>query len=123
MAWDSSRPIPWVRLMREWVVYAVFMSLLFILFFRENGLVGALAGLLVSGPLYLGLGAVLAKLGLQRKSISQLRRERTTSGRGSKRTASDGSSSTASGSGLRPRPAPTRRTASQRPGPRPSRRR
>ena len=109
--------------MREWVVYAVFMSLVFALFFRENGLVGALYGLLVSGPLYLGLGAVLAKLGLQRKSISQLRRERATSDNGSGRTGTSKSGSTASGSGPRPRPAPTRRTASQRPGPRSTRRR
>lgn len=109
--------------MREWVVYAVFMSLVFALFFRENGLVGALSGLLVSGPLYLGLGAILAKLGLQRKSISQLRRERATSDTGSGRTGSSKSGSTASGSGPRPRPAPTRRTADQRPGPRSTRRR
>jgi hypothetical protein len=107
--------------MREWVIYAVFMSLLFALFFRDRGLAGALSGLLVSGPLYLGLGAVLAKLGLQRKSISQVRKERATAGQ-------TGSSSTKSSAGNsesapRPRPAPTRRTASQRPHSRSTRRR
>jgi hypothetical protein len=110
--------------MREWVIYAVFMSVIFALFFRESGLVGALSGLLVSGPLYLGLGAVLAKLGLQRKSISQLRRERASTDSGSAgKGGSSSSGSTTAGSGPRPRPAPTRRTGGQRPGSRSARRR
>jgi hypothetical protein len=109
--------------MREWVIYAVIMSVVFAVFFRESGLIGALSGLLVSGPLYLGLGAVLAKLGLQRKSIGQLRKERSDgtapSGKSGKSGKSESSSDTS-----RPRPAPTRRTgAGQRPGSRTTRRR
>jgi hypothetical protein len=106
--------------MREWVIYAVIMSVVFAVFFRESGLIGALSGLLVSGPLYLGLGAVLAKLGLQRKSISQLRRERSEGGTTTGKAASSDSSSPAA----RPRPTPTRRTgAGQRPSTRTPRRR
>lgn len=104
--------------MREWVIYAVFMTIVFTLFFRDSGLVGAISGLLVSGPLYLGLGAVLAKLGLQRKSISQLRAERAEIA-ARRNTPAD----PARGSAPRPRPAPTRRTGGQRPGQRPNRRR
>lgn len=62
--------------MREWVIYALIMSVVFLLFFRESGVVGAIAGLLVSGPLYLLLGYVLAKFGYQRKTIRQMRSER-----------------------------------------------
>jgi hypothetical protein len=108
--------------MREWVIYAVFMSLVFALFFQDRGLAGALSGLLVSGPLYLGLGALLAKLGLQRKSISQVRKERAAASKqagNSPSTSSEGGSQTSP----RPRPAPTRRTAGQRPHSRSTRRR
>lgn len=62
--------------MREWVIYALIMAVVFLLFFNDGSLIGALAGLLVSGPLYLVLGATLAKLGYQRKSIKEMRSER-----------------------------------------------
>jgi hypothetical protein len=116
MAWDSSRPVPWTRLMREWVIYAVFMALVFAVFFSDN-ILGALTGLLVSGPLYLALGAALAKLGYQRKTIKELRSQRSEP---STSTSSTSSTSTSSRSSApeRARPAPTRRTStgpSQRP--------
>ena len=112
MQWDSSRPVPWKRLMREWVVYAGIMVVVFLLFFRDNGLVGALAGILVSGPLYLAVGGALAKLGYRRPT------------RGSSRTTgvaepSPSGGPPAAGSAPRGRPAPTRRTTpgpSNRPG-------
>ena len=76
MAWDSTRPVPWRRLIREWLIYAAIMAAVFLIFFRDASLVGAMAGLLISGPLYLVFGAVLAKFGYQRKSLKQLRAER-----------------------------------------------
>jgi hypothetical protein len=99
--------------MREWVIYAVFMALVFAVFFSDN-ILGALTGLLVSGPLYLALGAALAKLGYQRKTIKELRSQR------SEPSTSTSSTSTSSRSSApeRARPAPTRRTStgpSQRP--------
>jgi hypothetical protein len=102
MGWDSNRPVPWVRLVREWLIYAAIMAAVFAYFYRDN-LVGALVGLLISGPLYLALGAVLAKAGYQRKTIKQMRAERADN------TVS--SASPAATSGPRPRAAPTRRTA------------
>ncbi len=114
MAWDSSRPVPWKRLVREWLVYVAIMSVLFLVLFRDDPLLGIFAGLLVSGPLYLGLGFVLAKLGYQRKSLRQARAEAHASREGARSGASGASTSAPA----RPRPAPTRRTGggAARPG-------
>jgi hypothetical protein len=112
MGWESSRPVPWRRLIREWLIYAAIMAVIFIVFFGDASLVGAMAGLLISGPLYLALGVVLAKLGYQRKSLKQLRAERV--------DRADSTANPAVTGGPRHRPAPTRRTAgggrSNRPG-------
>jgi hypothetical protein len=112
MQWDSTRPVPWKRLMREWVVYAGIMVVVFLLFFRDNGLAGALAGILVSGPLYLAVGGALAKLGYRRPTRGP-----------SRATEASAPSSTGGPTGgdtaARGRPAPTRRTTpgpSNRPG-------
>ena len=32
MGWDSSRPVPWQRLMREWVIYVGIMALVLAVF-------------------------------------------------------------------------------------------
>jgi len=112
MGWEASRPVPWRRLIREWSIYAAIMAAIFLIFFRDASLVGAMAGLLISGPLYLVLGGVLAKFGYQRKSLKQLRSESV--------DRKDRSASPAAGGGTRQRPAPTRRTSgggrSNRPG-------
>ena len=73
MAWDNSRPVPWKRLMREWVIYAAIMSVVFLFVFNDGNPAGAVAGVLVSGPMYLGLGWVLAKIGNQRKTMKEMR--------------------------------------------------
>jgi hypothetical protein len=116
MAWDQTRPVPWLRLVREWLLYAAIMAVVFVVFFRGGSLVGAFAGLFASGPLYVALGALLAKLGYQRKTLRELRAERTARG-----------ASTAGGEPApeqpRPRPAPTRRTSGGGRGKRPASRR
>jgi hypothetical protein len=108
MAWDASRPVPWKRLTREWLIYVVVMAVVFTIFFRDQSLVGVFAGLLISGPLYLAIGYVLAKFGYQRRSYRDLRADG--------RTAASGVSTTAAPP--RPKPAPTKRTGgtSSRPG-------
>ena len=118
MAWDSSRPVPWQRLMREWVIYALIMVGILLFFVRDNP-VGAIAGILISGPLYLGLGAVLAKFGYRRQTLGELR-ERGKAAAAEKETAEavETSSST-----TRQRPAPTSRTSSGPNRPRTKRRR
>lgn len=75
---------------------------------------GLYAGLLVSGPMYVLFGAVLAKFGYQRKTFKDLRAERdaaAANGGSSSARSSSGSSGSSSGS-TRVRPAPTKRTSS-----------
>lgn len=82
------------------------MGILFVLLFRDAGLIGIIAGLLVSGPLYLVFGYVLAKFGYQRKTYKQLREDAPV--RGSKR--SSGKQGDDDIGKPRPKPAPTSRT-------------
>ena len=109
MAWDSSRPVPWTRLMREWVIYALIMSAVFLLFFRNSNTIGAIAGVLISGPLYLGIGGVLAKFGYQRKTFREARADREEQLREKEQTKTSSSSGSATD---RPKPPPTKRTLS-----------
>ena len=113
MAWDASRPVAWQRMMRDWLIYVSIMLAIVLVFFRDSSVIGIVAGLLVSGPLYLAIGYVLAKLGYQRKTLKELRAEAATD-------ASRGSSPDVDTdvAGPRPKPAPTKRTGggSGRPG-------
>jgi len=102
MRWDASRPVPWRRLVKEWLIYAAIMTAIFAVLYRDSdSLLPIVGGLLVSGPLYLVLGYVLAKFGYVRKTLADLRTPRA------------GSSPEPSGDEPvgRPRPAPTRRTS------------
>lgn len=110
MGWDSSRPVPWDRLIRDWLVYAVIMTAILLLFFRDNNPIGAVAGVLISGPLYLAIGAVLAKFGYTRKRFKELREEGRA--QAAERAAAKRSSAPAGDADApaRPRPAPTSRT-------------
>jgi hypothetical protein len=110
--WDSSRPVPWRRLMREWVIYAAIMSAVFLVFFPRNNAIGAVVGVLISGPLYLAFGFVMAKFGYTRKRLKDLRAEAKE--QGDARTsppAVAGDFDTTGSATPRPRPAPTSRTA------------
>jgi hypothetical protein len=103
MRWDASRPVPWRRFVKEWLVYAAIMTAVFAILYRDSDSFWAiLGGLFVSGPLYLGIGYVLAKFGYVRKTLADLRTPRAdaTSARGDAEPA-----------GARARPAPTRRTS------------
>jgi hypothetical protein len=88
-------------MVREWLVYVAIMLAVLVVFLRDQPLIGIVAGLLVSGPLYLGLGYVLAKLGYQRKSWREVRSESARPGRAATVDAPPGP---------RPKPPPTRRT-------------
>jgi hypothetical protein len=107
MAWDSSRPVPWMRLIREWLIYAAIMSAVFVIFFRGDNVLGAIAGVLISGPLYLAFGAVMAKFGYQRTRLKDARRATSDS----TVNASVGSSAMIDDAAPRPKPTPTSRTA------------
>jgi hypothetical protein len=114
MAWDQSRPVPWRRLVRDWLFYVVVMVVFLAIFGQLE--VGVLGGVLASGPIFVMLGAALAKLGYQRKTMKELRAE--AAARNAERTVTSGS---AAATAPRARPAPTKRTAGG--GSRPSRKR
>jgi hypothetical protein len=105
MAWDRTRPVPWERLVRDWVLYIGVMTVIFLVAFRDRISAGLVAGLLVSGPLFVAIGAVLAKLGYQRKSLRELRAQ------SAERAAAAASVPSVARSGPRGRPAPTKRTS------------
>jgi hypothetical protein len=107
VGWDSTRPVPWQRLIREWLIYAAIMSAVFIIFFRGDNVIGAIAGVLISGPLYLAFGAALAKFGYQRQRLKDIRGR--TSPAESAGPAGSGDA-TPSAAQQRSRPAPTSRT-------------
>lgn len=106
MAWDSSRTVPWRRLVREWLIYLAIVSAAITIYFLATDRpidVGLFSGLLVSGPMYLLFGALLAKFGYQRKTFKDLRAGRP--------AASAPEPPKAGSSSTRVRPAPTRRTS------------
>jgi hypothetical protein len=108
MGWDSTRTVNWARLIREWLVYAVVMAGVFVIFLRDNVSAGSIAGLAASFPMYLIFGGALAKFGYQRKTLTDLRRSTPVrTPRASRR--SRGSTSQQS-SPTKVRPAPTSRT-------------
>jgi len=109
MAWDSSRTVPWRRLVREWLVYVVFAAVAISIYFVATDKkieIGLFAGLLSSGPMYVAFGAILAKFGYQRKTLKQLKEERPVAA--AARSSRSGPTTTPS---TRQRPAPTKRTS------------
>ena len=103
MAWDSTRAVPWQRLIRDWLLYIGIMAAVFVFVYRDDLSTGPFVGLLVSGPLFLVVGAVLAKFGYTRKTMRDLRAEGD-----AKRAAA---AAVAEAPKTRTRPAPTRRTS------------
>lgn len=101
VAWDPARPVPWQRLIREWLIYVAIMAVIFVALFRDRNLVGIFSGLLASGPIYMAFGYALAKLGYQRKTLKQLRSATPADRDPTEQHRSDGP---------RPKPAPTSRT-------------
>lgn len=111
MAWDSSRPVPWRRLIREWLIYVAIAGVAFVIYYVARGKkveIGLFAGLLSSGPMYLLFGGVLAKFGYQRKTMKDLRAERPVAA--AARSAGGSAAGRSSGAN-RSRPAPTKRTS------------
>lgn len=111
MSWNSSRPVPWARLVRDWVIYVGIMTVVLLVIYRDRLTPGLFAGLFASGPIFVALGALLAKFGYQRKTLRDLRNESSSR---TPRSAGAGTSAPT----VRPKPAPTKRTSTgtQRPG-------
>lgn len=102
MAWDSTRPVPWKRLMVEWLVIGVVVALVS-WFVTDNRRPENYISIVLAGGIYVGFGALLAKLGYARKSLKQLRAE----------TAAQQAARSSAGSvsHSRPKPPPTKRTS------------
>jgi hypothetical protein len=103
MAWDSTRPVPWKRLMIEWLVIGAVVALVS-WFITDNRKPENYISIVLAGGVYVGFGALLAKLGYARKSLKQLRAE--TAEQQAARAAAAGRPAA-----QRPKPAPTRRTS------------
>lgn len=99
MAWDPNRPVPWKRLVREWLIYVAIMTVILVIVYRDRLSPSLFAGLLASGPIYLAIGAVLAKFGYQRPTV-----------RSARRPAASPPPTSTSARASRPKPPPTRRT-------------
>lgn len=100
MPWESSRAVPWRRLIREWALFAALMVIVFGLIAKAPA--ASYVGLAASFPLYMAFGAILAKFGYSRKTLAELRAER--------HTAQAATSARQAPTGPRPKPAPTKRT-------------
>ena len=96
--WDSRPPVPWRRLVREWLIYTGVAAVVLALFFRSD-LPTLIVGVLASGPVFIVLGAVMAKFGYTRKTLAELRTPRAS-------TSSTSTSAPAAGASLPARPHP-----------------
>lgn len=98
MAWDSTRPVPWKRLMIEWAAIGA-VVIVVSGFTNPPVTVESLISVVLGGGIYVLVGVLLAKFGYQRKTLSQLRSEAAAAPRAA-----------AAPTVQRPRPAPTSRT-------------
>lgn len=116
MAWDSTRQPPWRKLARDWCIYAVLALIGMVIWTQATDRAfepGLVLGLIASGPLFIILGAVLAKFGYQRKTLKELRAEDAAKAR-EKALASAGNPPRRGTA--RARPAPTGRTGGTKAG-------
>jgi hypothetical protein len=81
------------------------MAVVFVAVYRNRLSAGPFVGLLLSGPLFILVGAVLAKFGYTRKTLRDLRAETA-----ARREASS-TTTPAATTGTRHKPPPTRRTS------------
>jgi hypothetical protein len=113
MSWNSANPVAWKRLFIEWLVIGA-VVIVVSLIATDNPKPQAYITILLGGLVYVGLGAVLAKFGYQRKTLKQIRAEAAAAP-----PRQVGRTPVPSG---RPRPAPTSRTSNAQRKPQPKRR-
>lgn len=106
--WDSSRPVPWRRLLVEWLFIAIVVAAVSLLVTHNRNL-GSYLTILFGGVIYVLFGAALAKLGYARKTLGQMRAEAAAAPPRSKGAAP--TATTAAASTTRAKPAPTKRTS------------
>ena len=121
MKWDSSRSVPWKRLGIEWAVVAAIVAVVSFSA-TDNRKFSSYVALVLGGGVYLAVGAMMAKLGYQRKSLKQMRSEVAAAPRRTAGSSKANATSPTQIATARPKPAPTKRTSGG-PGNRPAKRR
>src|SRR5689334_14308531 len=107
MAWDASRPVPWKRFAKEWLIYAVVFAAAILVVKRDDVRPTQFIWILFSLPVWVGFSGLLAKFGYQRKTFKEIRAETQ-----QRVAAQEAQRKVAAGSTSRAKPAPTRRTSS-----------
>jgi hypothetical protein len=102
MAWNSANRVAWRRLFIEWLVIGAVVAVVSWIA-TDNHDASSYITILLGGFVYVGLGAVLAKFGYQRKTLKEIRAEAAAAP-----PRQVGRTPVPSG---RPRPAPTSRTS------------
>lgn len=102
MAWNSANPVAWKRLFTEWLVIGAVVAAVSLVA-TDNRNASSYFAIILGGVVYVGLGAVLAKFGYQRKTLKQIRAEAA--------AAPPRQVGRPEAAGARPKPAPTSRTS------------
>jgi hypothetical protein len=95
--------VPWRRLLVEWLIIALVVAVVSLLVTHNRNL-GSYLTIVFGGAIYVGFGALLAKLGYSRKTLSHLRAEAAAA---PPRTVGRSPNTSVS----RSKPAPTKRTS------------
>jgi hypothetical protein len=74
MAWDSARPVPWKRFVKEGTVFALGMSAVLLLFTSQRD-PGSFTGVAVGACMYVLVAGLLGKFGYVRKTLREMRAE------------------------------------------------
>jgi hypothetical protein len=105
--YDASRPVPWARLLRLFLVYAVIANAVFLLFFRQDYGWGTIIGTVAGGVAYLAIAAMMVKFGWD---PPMLRARQNAADAKAKPTSSTSTSGKPAPAADRAKPAPTKRT-------------
>ncbi len=114
MAWDSTRRVPWKKVLTPFVLYAVVAVVLFSVLGKGFD-AGLLVGVVAGGVIYALLAAVMVKFGWN-PPMFQSREERAAAAaasaerRAARAAAKSGGKGRAAVDPSRAKPAPTRRT-------------
>jgi hypothetical protein len=106
---DASRPVPWGRLLRLFLVYAVIANVIFFVFFRDDFGAGALVGTVMGGTAYLVISYVLVKFGWDPPML----RARANAREAAERASTPATPTRPAAGGTKP--APTKRTNATNP--------
>jgi hypothetical protein len=120
MAWDSSRRVPWRRVIKLYAIYALVANIALAFMYRGRYGVGSAIGTLIAGVFYALLLAVMFKLGLD--PFRAYRRSPRADPDGRPVTRASRRNEPDRADAPRPKPAPTRRTSTGPNHPRPKRR-